>query len=1008
MINENLRNIIKTVLTEESQKKLLNEIGGWDRFKSGDQGYWAILYNTLKKGGIPVKLQYTNDPIKSTYMWWGSWIIYKDFNKNGGYPISFTTEGKNNYLFKFKDSESIYRGQTTLDKILLDSKCINYYYRMNNPLFTLDQSKVTIALFNDLKKQKKSDFSCTMSYAFFQADHDIAISKKTEKEAKSAWDSTLGPFLEKNKPPSTTYFKGRTQQSLTYKSGQGLQFRSDGTIFYPKNGVKDATPTKYGTWSWDSKTGKPIVKNLNGQKLDIAQVMYHPYEQFISGDLASEKLADQIFLDLTRAFDYDNDGDWMDYDRTNETLAMNAINRISSKEVLEKLNAKIAAGKFPQIKNVEQWFKMEMSDWDPSEWDSIATKLNSLGYSVPKSGVVGKIYGYTVGGAINMVDKSITSVEDNFNYANKQTAVRRYTLPQALQILQNDVSPKVDFLAEVILNSSRWYNDDETIVAKAFSRINSPQRYNQIKIIMKQDPMDFVKTFLSTKQIQKPVSDKIPSIFASYTNIFAEKLSIPGIDPNSKDFTSKIQNNLLFRTDNPRGTNDKYINTNTETNIFKILQNENSKDPNVKGDVATVPKDFGWNVNPNIYPYPKPYPLEWINAYKKLIGQLNAESKIIKLTPKQKIIEDIVKKYKKILISEEGGAVAAYDPEKEEKRKRLEAQKKADEEKFKPVKIMQDWNNELARQRSLIPKYCSTPLKIKETAWGKQRVPQVGVSDVSQETKTHSISMYTLCKDYGGLWIQGAATNSYKCSCRDYKSPLFGKLVVQRTAPKEWAEKDITYTNTVVDIGEAIDWQQSSTDWTDPKSWLNVTKEVVSWTTIAASIFFPAAAPLITVIGGVSQMAFSISEKDPTGAAIALFFTILPELKVLNVEKAVLKSVGTKLIGGKGAGLTAKEVKTLFGIMQQEKLIANKIMDGVGISAAEINKVAAKKIVKGMTQKEINEIIAARATKALAKEVGKQGTEATGINKAKVTVEKITDKALTAVKTTQQSSSRTV
>ena len=701
---------------------------------------------------------------------------------------------------------------------------------------------------------------------------------------------------------------------------------------------------KKGTWSWDPKSGKPIVKNLNGQTLDIGQVITYPYQQLIAGSVEDEKLAQQIFTDLKKAFDYDNDGDWTDYDRTNETLAMNAINKIKNKGVLEKLNAKIAAGGFPEIKNVEQWFKLEMSDWDPTEWDVIAKRLNSLGYSVPPAGKMMKIYGVTVGGVINMVDKKTTAIEDKFNYANKQTAVRKYTEPQALNILETQVSPAVDFLADIILNATRWYGDSENLVARVFSRINTVARYNQIKTIMKQDPLTFVKTFLSTKDIEKPVSANVPSIKASYDGLFADKLKIKqleGIDPNSPEFAKILKNSLIFTPENPRGTHPKFVNSMESTALMKIIQSGPQTDKNIKGDTAVVPKDFGWSLNAGVYPVPKPYPMEWINAYKKSVGRLNLETKFRRLTPKQQIIENIVESYKvkyrkKIIneINDNGGAStdrmlkATTDAVATNAR-----EKKAEEALLKPIQDMQNWNSELARQKELIPKFCSTPLEYTVKTWCND-VINGQTSTVQNKKHKEKISMYTLCANYGGLWVKGATTSNYTCQCRDNMSPLFGKIEI--TPRNQEVIKKCTnygfgplkvYSN--INIGDDISWQQSSKDWSDPDAWLEVGKQAVDWGALVGSLMFPAAAPLIGVIAGVASFGISAAQGNTTEASIALLFSVLPGLSsALKLEANLIKSLGTKLI--KGGVMTADDIKTFLTIINSERAISTLVLGGMG------------------------------------------------------------------------------
>ena len=177
-LNESqIDNLVKLVLSEE-RKKVISET--WKRLNDPN-GYWKALYDVLKKGGIPVQLQYANNPDKSTYMWWGSWVINKDLNKDGGFPISFTTPNKNVYLFKFKDG--IYRGQQDLSKIILTSECINYSYSMNLSIFKKNQKDVAAELVKDFKTKPKSAFGCMMKTANYH--YDLAKSSGTPTKSKN-------------------------------------------------------------------------------------------------------------------------------------------------------------------------------------------------------------------------------------------------------------------------------------------------------------------------------------------------------------------------------------------------------------------------------------------------------------------------------------------------------------------------------------------------------------------------------------------------------------------------------------------------------------------------------------------------------------------------------------------------------------------------------------------------------------------------------------------------------
>jgi hypothetical protein len=506
--------------------------------------------------------------------------------------------------------------------------------------------------------------------------------------------------------------------------------------------------------------------------------------------------------------------------------------------------------------------------------------------------------------------------------------------------------------------------------------------------IMKQDPFKFVQTFLSTKQIEKPLSDKVPSIRASYENIFAPKMT--GLDPNSKDFMKNLNSKLTFRVDNPGGTGPKFLNKNTNTVVFELTQGKNFTDPYIKGEKATIIKNFGWDLNPKIYPFPLAYPMDWVNSAKKSIGKLNVESRFVKLSPKQQIIEDIVKKYKFKLksnqineIGMDGKIQADRDvdtynrQEKQKDEDRLNAQKQKEEADFKPIKTMQDWNGELARQKQLIPQYCTTPLEVNETLEYQHPVGGQGGNISYQRTSkvmsSKKLSMSFICKDYGGLWVSGGLTNKYTCTCRDLKSPIFGKIQLDTGTNGKKAPADATDVyGTFLNIGSDIQDQQTSRDWSDPTTWVEITKQAVQWGAIIGSLFFPAAAPLIGVIGGIADATLSVVQGDPVQAGISLFFSVLPGLGVLKLETNLIKSIGAKLI--KNGTFTAAEIRGFFTIINSEKAIATAFLGGMG-NAKQISMLAKTKITSATAPALKQKIMAARASMQGAQYFASVGSE---------------------------------
>lgn len=122
----------------------------------------------------------------------------------------------------------------------------------------------------------------------------------------------------------------------------------------------------------------------------------------------AQKEAQEIYNSIKSAFDMDGDGDLRDWDGTNESTALKAIRKISSKETLNLLNQLIS--KQGQYSGLKDWVNDEMSDFD-SEYGDIWTKLESLGYSGHNRNLLYKIAGYSpVGLVVKGVDKGIDAL----------------------------------------------------------------------------------------------------------------------------------------------------------------------------------------------------------------------------------------------------------------------------------------------------------------------------------------------------------------------------------------------------------------------------------------------------------------------------------------------------------------------------------------------------------------------------------------------------------------------
>ena len=182
-LKENYINEIKktNIINEQSSKTFINE--QWA--KGPDPiGYWTILFNQLKAAGIGVKYgangKTVTDPKLSTFMYWGGWVIWKDGNKNGGYPVAFTDPvTKVSMIFKFKGGK--YAGQPS-NNIIIDPKTIS------SP-FNLGQfGKLSNKQMSDtITKYQKSNPKTTTTVPKATAQ-DLKIGQQVFKELQHAFD----------------------------------------------------------------------------------------------------------------------------------------------------------------------------------------------------------------------------------------------------------------------------------------------------------------------------------------------------------------------------------------------------------------------------------------------------------------------------------------------------------------------------------------------------------------------------------------------------------------------------------------------------------------------------------------------------------------------------------------------------------------------------------------------------------------------------------------------------
>jgi len=251
---------------------------------------------------------------------------------------------------------------------------------------------------------------------------------------------------------------------------------------------------------------------------------------------------------------------------------------------------------------------------------------------------------------------------------------------------------------------------------------------------------------------------------------------------------------------------------------------------------------------------------------------------------------------------------------------------------------MQDFNQALSKQKELIPQYCKTPLKrdagagagFKDIGFGKQSEDKGYTMKPNEYHRVRMISMYNLCKDYGGLWVYGAGSSKYTCGCRDNSN------LALTTAMKTDTGK--------FNAGTEIQKQQGSTNWS------NADSRTVLWGVGAlAATIIPIVGPFVAAgigLGGAADLWTSNKKKE---AAITAFFSLLPMVGKIpgvgSIGKALAEELKSAVINS--GALTESQLNTLIKIIKYDEQVSNSITsgleaEGVGKIQTAIIKKAAK------------------------------------------------------------------
>jgi len=460
---------------------------------------------------------------------------------------------------------------------------------------------------------------------------------------------------------------------------------------------------------------------------------------------------------------------------------------------------------------------------------------------------------------------------------------------------QRTISQLVNYL-----RNADTLDDDEVGIEKAFSEIKTWERYNEIKKQLGQDPYKYVSQFIDVREKHGPIQ----SVTTSFSILSKGKTS----DQNNPVDLNK--NCPLVLTDDKPGGPKHYSGPISFIKKFKPINTPGSdplvvgQDNLVVGDLgfAKVPTDFGWKFNNDIYPLPTYYSQDCLSVAKEIAFKFTAELKeapIEKVTNSNSETTRVNKIATPQLPVVKNAQDAVYYSRKNDYNK------------------MQRFNQSLSKQKEIIPKFCGKSLSQGE----------------------YNISMYEVCRNYGGLWVYGAGTANYLCGCRDMSNTALNVSIKTNVG-------NIKITDLIKD-------QQES------KNWSNVDSRQILWTVGAiGAAFIPLIGPFVSAgvaLGGAADLWTSGKKEE---AAIAGFFAVLPMIGKIPGVGQVSENLSNSLRNAiiEGGALSESQLNTLMKIIKYDEQISNTVLaklEQTGLNTIEkkVLEVAVKETEKKIIEK---------------------------------------------------------
>ena len=360
------------------------------------------------------------------------------------------------------------------------------------------------------------------------------------------------------------------------------------------------------------------------------------------------------------------------------------------------------------------------------------------------------------------LDKYLRSDEEGKKYVEDMKTVCGYykTNPRSPLVYSDylcilEKKPPTKMITAALLQSKGYVIDDESLVEAAFLGIKTKSRYEQVKYYLGQDPYEYVANFMETN-----VKHHKQAVFKTYNEI------IQGTG-DSKEIKSELCPVAKFTPLKPSGTNSHNPNP---RDLVKLINGEFFKNR----DLNRVPADFGWKINNNIYPFPKPYTNQEIQSCKLKLKEKTQVNTIIY----GKEMSDYLKNLPKNLTPD-------YVNKSFKESNKTSGESNNIQEN---LDNMNAFNWLLTEQKRLIPKYCKTPWTKRVTYYPKSNINPVIKNKLRAEgfseavTENIRINYADLCQDFGGLWVYGSTTDKFQCFCRDATHPA---LTLNNFEPKQ-------------------------------------------------------------------------------------------------------------------------------------------------------------------------------------------------------------------------------